>query len=96
MPRDEPGCFEIILFEELEEAADANGAGEEAWSGGLEIEGREGGEKESTSAYVAGGIFSAVAAKPACYCVDVDSVTDEDTLLGHCDKLVEDKAGGWR
>jgi len=77
VPRDEPGCFEIILFEELEEAADANGAGEEAWSGGLEIEGR-------------------VAAKPACYCVDVDSVTDEDTLLGHCDKLVEDKAGGWR
>jgi hypothetical protein len=41
--RDEPGCFEVVLFEELEEAADTDGACEETWSDGLEIEGREGG-----------------------------------------------------
>jgi len=35
---DEPGCFEVILFEELEEAADADGTGEETWSGDLEID----------------------------------------------------------
>jgi hypothetical protein len=93
---DEPGCFEVVLFEELEEAADPDGACEEACCGSLEIEGREEGRGNSTSTYVAGGVFSAVAAKPACYCVDVDSVSDENALLGHCDKLVEDNGDAWR
>jgi hypothetical protein len=44
--RDEPGCFEVVLFEELKEAADTDGACEETWSGGLEVEGREGGKRE--------------------------------------------------
>jgi hypothetical protein len=45
--RDEPSCFEVVLFEEFEKAADPDGACEETWSGGLEIEGREeGGRKQ--------------------------------------------------
>jgi hypothetical protein len=43
---DEPGCFEVVLFEKFEKAADADSACEEAWSGGSEIEGREGGERK--------------------------------------------------
>lgn len=31
MPRDEPCCFDLVFFEELEEATDANGSGKEAF-----------------------------------------------------------------
>jgi hypothetical protein len=32
MARDEPGCFHVVLFEELEESAYADGASEHAWA----------------------------------------------------------------
>lgn len=32
MARDEPGCFHVVLFEELEEPAYADGASEHAWA----------------------------------------------------------------